>query len=91
MSCKFPDVCLLLTVVLSVLPVTTQSFFLKIHPETSSSMTVTPSLGFLTAFSSLSLLIGHVCTHLSDCLCAVYYLISLSHLISVLFALFSFY
>lgn len=86
MSCKFPFVYPLLLVVLSVLLVTTQSFSLRILLETSSSMKMTPSLGFLTAFSSPSLLSGHLCTHL----CPVDWLLSFSHLLSFLSLFFLF-
>lgn len=64
MSCVSP----LLAVALSVPLVITQSFCRRIHPETSSSTTMTPSLDFLTAFSSPSLSSGLLCTHLSFCL-----------------------
>lgn len=64
MSCVSP----LLAVALSVPLVITQSFCRRIHPETSSSTTMTPSLDSLTAFSSPSLSSGLLCTHLSFCL-----------------------
>lgn len=71
MSCVSPVVFLFLFLALSVPLVTTQSFSLRIRLEMSSSTTMSPSLRFLTAFSSPSLLSGRLCTHLSDWLCTI--------------------
>lgn len=66
MNCVFSVVFPLVTVALSVLLVTTQSFCLRIRLEMSSNTTMSPSLGFLTAFSSRSLLSGRLCMHFPD-------------------------
>lgn len=52
-----------LTVALYVLLITTKSFFLRILPGMSYNSAMTPSLPFLTAFFSPSLLSGRLCMH----------------------------